>query len=224
MHNIYGGFKKMGISGVDAVSGVSGAYRVYFHLNNTPSPIPIRRVNLNHQYRLLNSRDGTTSSWPIGSFYAIFNFLINNHGIDTGKEVNLLKEDKAKDDCHLCQGRRYVCSNGETSDGISTIISGRQSALRVQHHEAQHLRQARIKALQEGKIVISQHIYLQHSICPECGGSYVSSGQAVTHTLSKEEFKTVIIHSSTTKPIYQPSARLNNQTPEGKGINIDLYG
>jgi hypothetical protein len=217
----------MTISGVGGISGVSGAYRVYFHLNRYTIPnnlSPIRRVNFPIQNMSPYSTESTSRSWQIGSFYSIINFLINNQGIGRGNEVNFLKEEKAKENCSLCQGRRYVCSNGETSDGISTIIPGRQSALRVQHHEAQHLREARIKALQEGKVVISQHIYLQHAICPECGGSYVSSGQAVTHTLSKEEFQALIKQTPIAKPIYQPFGRINDQRPEGKGINIDCYG
>ncbi|MEW6096944.1 MAG: hypothetical protein AB1567_10560 [bacterium] len=204
----------MSISGVDAVSGVSGAYRAYFHLNNL---LPIRRINFPHQNRYANPLEGgnTTRSWQIGSFYSIFNFLRNNQGI----EIN-----KSTEECNLCQERRYICSNGETSDGISTIIPGKQSLLRVQHHEAQHLHQARIKAVQEGKVVVSQYIFLQHSICPECGGTYVSSGQAVTHTLNKQEFQQLIQQTHLSKPTYHPSGSLNNQTPEGKGINIDFYG
>jgi hypothetical protein len=216
----------MTISGIGGISGVSSVYRVYFHLNHYTAPnnlSPIRRVNFHNQNMLPSLPEGTSRSWQIGSFYSIFNFLINNQGIDKGREVNL-QEYKAKEECNLCQGRRYVCSNGETSDGISTIIPGRQSALRVQHHEAQHLREARIKALQEGKVVISQHIYLQHSICPECGGSYVSGGQAVTHTLTREEFQALIQQTTITKPTYQPAGKMNDQRPEGKGINIDCYG
>lgn len=116
-----------------------------------------------------------------------------------------------------------LCSTGETSDGTSTIIPGKQSNLRVQHHEAQHLHQARIKAVQEGRVVVSQDIHLQHAICPECGETYVSGGQAVTRTLSKQEFQQLIEFQSA-KPTYQPSGILNNQKPEGKGINIDFYG
>lgn len=213
----------MAISGVDAVSGVNGAYRVYFYLNN--NLLPIKRVNFPHQNAPSNPLEGGNTpprSWQIDSFYSLFNFLINNQGIHKGKEINFPKENELSEEgCNLCNSRRYVCSTGETSDGTSTIIPGKQSNLRVQHHEAQHLHQARIKAVQEGRVVVSQDIHLQHAICPECGGSYVSGGQAVTRTLSKQEFQQLI---QSAKPTYQHSGALNNQRPEGKGINIDFYG
>lgn len=195
----------MNISGVDAVNRVSGAYGLYFKYYHHLSP---------------NTLPRTPRSWQIGSFHSLFNFFINNQGTDKSKGI----EDKAKEDCKLCQGRRYVCSNGETSDGRSTIIPGRQSELRVQHHEAQHLHQARIKAASNGKVVISQHIFLQHAICPECGGNYVSSGHAVTHTLSPQEFQQLIQQPPFSKSTYQPSGGLNDQKLEGIGINIDFYG
>jgi len=214
----------MTISGVDAVSGVRGAYQVYFHLNHPRGSLNnfflIKRINFPHQYISSNSVERTSRGWQIGSFHSLFNFLINNPGIDKSEGIDA----KSKEECTLCQGRRYICSNGETSDGRTTIIPGRQSELRVQHHEAQHLHQARIKATREGKIVISQHIFLQHAICPECGGSYVSSGQAVTQILDKQEFQQLIQHPQFSKPTYQPSAELNDQKPEGKGRNIDFYG
>lgn len=203
----------MSISGVDAVSNVGGAYRVYFHLDNLKKIT--HPVNSTHQNVSPNIVKRNPHSWQIGSFYSIYNFLINNQEVDKSKEI------KSKEICHSCQGRQYVCSNGETSDGISTIIPGRQSELRVQHHEAQHLHLARIKAVQEGKIVVSQHIHLQHTICSECGGTYVSGGQAITHTLGKEEFQKL---NPQIKPTYQSSCRLNDEKQEGKGINVDFYG
>jgi len=214
----------MGISGVDAISGVRGVYRVYFHLNYPRNilnhSLPIRQINFPHLATSPNLGEQTPRSWQIGSFYSLFNFLINNQGIDKSKGI----EDKSKEECKLCQGRQYICSNGETSDGKAPIIPGRQSELRIQHHEAQHLHQARIKATSEGKVVISQYISLQHAICPECGGSYVSHGQAVTQTLGKQEFQQLIQQPRFSKPTYQPSALINDQKPEGKGINIDFYG
>jgi len=220
----------MSISGVEGVSGVSGGYRVYFHLNTlrrtTPNNLlPIRRINFPHQNRPSNPLEGGTTphSWQISSFYSIFNFLRNNPGIDKSNEFNFIGRDKSQEECKLCQGRRYVCSNGETSDGNSTVIPGRQSALRVQHHEAQHLHRARIKAVQEGKVVVAQYIFLQYATCPECGKTYVSGGQAVTHTLNKEEFQQLLQQTQLPKPTYQPLGLLNNQIPEGKGINIDFY-
>ncbi|MEW6621401.1 MAG: hypothetical protein AB1422_19055, partial [bacterium] len=119
----------MEISGVDAVSRISGAYRVYFHLNNrTTNSLPLSRTNFPQ-----NPAESNPRSWQIGSFHSIFNFLINNEKIS--KEIVHLN--KSNEGCNLCQNRRYICSNGETSDGKSTIIPGQQSALRVQHHEAQ---------------------------------------------------------------------------------------
>ncbi|MFH1562205.1 MAG: hypothetical protein ABIF11_02120 [Nitrospirota bacterium] len=207
----------MGISGVDTVNGVSGAY-----FNLRKNLLPVSTVNFPHQNKNPLEIENNPHSQPIGSFHSIFNSLRNNQRIDKNNEINFQNEKElSKEECGLCQGRKYICSNGETSDGISTIISGRQSALRVQHHETQHLHQAKINATQKGKIVVSQHIYLQYATCPECEGTYVSAGQAVTSTMSKQEFRQQIQSS---KPTYQPSGALNNQKPEGKGVNIDFYG
>lgn len=221
----------MNVSGVNGVSGISGPYRVYFHLDNLRRPVSneslpaIKRLDLSRQNKLLlNPLQGenTSRSWQINSFYSILNFLKNNYEISN--KIISQQKDNIQEECTLCQKRRYICSNGETTDGISTIIPGKQSELRVQHHEAQHLHHARIKAMREGRVVISQHIFLQYSTCPECKRSYVSGGQAVTWTLSKQDFQQIIQQSYTPTPTYLPSGALNNERPEGKGINIDYYG
>lgn len=140
--------------------------------------------------------------------------------------------------CHLCQTRRYVCSNGETSDGNETIITGKQSALRVQQHEAEHLQSARNKALQEDRVVIGQEIKLCTTVCPECGETYTNKGIASSKSISRNEFKALI--SSVTKvsdkdPLSVASRENNtainpylrtlpaNERLEGKGVTVDLY-
>lgn len=167
----------------------------------------------------VSSQPSNPLAWQADSFYSIYNFLIYNNQVQA-RQANTLQGEAG---CQSCQNRVYVCSNGETTDGQATTIPGRQSALRVSHHEAQHLRLARLRAEQEGKVIIGQEIKLFSAVCPECGQIYVNQGQAISKSISKEDFS-ALLSSNKCQDIASISNKKTDERLEGKGMNLDLYG
>ncbi|GHV41171.1 hypothetical protein FACS189490_07560 [Clostridia bacterium] len=97
-------------------------------------------------------------------------------------EIKSLKA-SGKIECQTCANRTYV--DGSDDAGVSfktpTKLSPSQAATAVLSHEGEHVSRESAKASQEGKVA-SSSVTIFHSICPECGRSYVSGGVTRTQT------------------------------------------
>ncbi len=92
-------------------------------------------------------------------------------------------------DCQTCKERKYVDGSNEGDVSFKTPghISPEASAATVRGHEQEHVANAYEKqAKGEGK-VLSAHVSLHTSICPECGRSYVSGGLTTTLMATEKE-------------------------------------
>ncbi|MBI4753392.1 hypothetical protein HY793_03335, partial [Candidatus Desantisbacteria bacterium] len=165
------------MAGISPISGAGGgAYNAYFH------PGIINKVNMPHRANPIDSsipvnpikpvsvlpeNNKTATSWAIDSFKSILNFFSNTDSMKKNDASEIQTQ------CPACCNREYICSNGETSDGKKTIISGHESAERVRQHEAEHLKIARMNAANQGKMAVAQRINTIIEKCPECGETYV---------------------------------------------------
>lgn len=90
--------------------------------------------------------------------------------------------------CETCENRRY--QDGSNDPGVSfktaSKITGSAEAA-VRGHEYEHVNRNRAKAAREDKEIVYQTVTLSRAICPECGKSYVSGGETVTVTRSKQD-------------------------------------
>jgi predicted RNA-binding Zn-ribbon protein involved in translation (DUF1610 family) len=224
------------MNGISPVAG-SGTYFAYFHpslqktinipYNNIPhNNIPSHSSN-NHSNKPLThipaNQPGNTDinnrlSWTINSFRSILEFFINTAENTQHQRAsdNYCNNNEIQIKCRTCSTREYVCSNGETSDGKTVIISGHESIEKVRQHEAEHLRIARLRAATQGKMVVAQWINITTAQCPECGETYVTKGEAVSKMIDIGSPSRISYHYSNYP--YGPDERL-----EGKGLHIDMY-
>ncbi|MCL2688484.1 MAG: hypothetical protein FWE57_01380 [Chitinispirillia bacterium] len=93
------------------------------------------------------------------------------------------------DGCQTCSTRTYVdkSNDGGVSFQTPTHIAPSAAAAAVAAHEGEHIARDGAKAEEEGREVISQSVRLHTSVCPECGITYVSGGEAKTVSASKPE-------------------------------------
>jgi predicted nucleic-acid-binding Zn-ribbon protein len=216
------------MAGISPISGAGeGAYNAYFHpglipkvnmpyrANPIDSSIPINPIK---PVSVLPENNKTAVGWTIDSFKSILNFFKDTDS----RRKNNVSEIQAQ--CPICRNREYTCSNDETTDGRKTIIPGHESAERVRQHEAEHLRIARMKADSQEKMVVSQRINTITEKCPECGETYVASGEAITETAE-------IITTRREGVIYRAAYNPSNNHPisadlrfKGIGVSFDRYG
>lgn len=216
------------MAGISPISGAgAGAYNAYFH------PVFIPRTTMSHKANPIDSsipvnpikpvsvlpeNNKTAAGWAINSFKSIFNFFSNTDSM----KKNDVSETQVQ--CPACRNREYTCSNGETSDGKNTIIPGHESVERVRQHEAEHLKIARMNAVTQGKMVVAQQINTITEKCPECGGTYVAKGEAITKIAEIITTKQTGVLSPTT---YNPSRNHHNGSDlrfKGIGRLFDGYG
>jgi len=90
-------------------------------------------------------------------------------------------------ECATCATRTYQDQSDDASVSFQTPthLSPSQAASAVISHEMEHVSNEQANAKEEGKEVIAQSVQIFHSICPECGISYVSGGLTKTTTISK---------------------------------------
>ena len=90
-------------------------------------------------------------------------------------------------ECTACATRTYQDKSDDPSVSFKspTRLSPEQAATAVVSHEMEHVANEQMSAKNEGKEVISQSVQIFHSICPECGISYVSGGLTKTTTASE---------------------------------------
>ncbi|PKM55637.1 MAG: hypothetical protein CVV00_03285 [Firmicutes bacterium HGW-Firmicutes-5] len=103
-------------------------------------------------------------------------------------------------ECTTCATRTYQDQSDDASVSFQapTQLSPSQAASAVVSHEMEHVSNEQADAKQEGKEVIAQTVQIFHSICPECGISYVSGGLTKTTTLGKTNpYKNVMTHQAT---------------------------
>lgn len=92
-------------------------------------------------------------------------------------------------ECATCASRTY--QDGSDDPGVSfkapTHLSPAQAATAVISHEMEHVTNERANAEEEDREVINQSVQIFHSVCPECGKSYVSGGVTKTTTAGKTQ-------------------------------------
>lgn len=90
-------------------------------------------------------------------------------------------------ECTTCATRTYQDKSDDSSVSFQapTRLSPEQAATAVISHEMEHVANEQADARTEGKEVIAQSVQIFHSICPECGKSYVSGGLTKTTTASE---------------------------------------
>lgn len=92
-------------------------------------------------------------------------------------------------ECATCASRTY--QDGSDDPGVSfkapTHLSPAQAATAVISHEMEHVTNEKANAEEEGREVINQSVQIFHSVCPECGKSYVSGGLTTTTTAGKSQ-------------------------------------
>lgn len=89
-------------------------------------------------------------------------------------------------ECMTCASRTYQDKSDDSSVSFQspTRLSPEQAASAVITHEMEHVSNEKIDAKNNNKEVIAQSVQIFHSICPECGISYVSGGLTQTTTAS----------------------------------------
>ena len=107
-----------------------------------------------------------------------FEGIRGDMGAEKGKEpgnpktkVHSLEREKAM---------TYVCSNGETNDGLVTKLTPTESLIHVNFHEQQHLIARNIEAFLNDERVFLEYIRLYTRVDPATGKIYVAGGRAVT--------------------------------------------
>jgi hypothetical protein len=136
-----------------------------------------------------------------------------------------------KKQCTTCQKRRYVCSNGKTTDGKVTSFKPGEELPRIWAHEREHARQARKEAQEKGKEIISIKTGIRFSTCPECGRRYVSGGKTVVLYKDPKKESTTASKNGLLKnfffskdPSFKRPKSLSFEQRLGIGINIDYLG
>lgn len=95
-------------------------------------------------------------------------------------------------ECQTCKNRTY--QDGSDDAGVSFKAPGHiapeNSASTVLSHEQEHINIAQGEAQRdENKEVVQQSIRMFTSVCPECGKTYVSGGEANTTTVTRAKSK-----------------------------------
>ena len=105
-------------------------------------------------------------------------------GDKTGKKEGILEADNAKKNSPVGLDREkamtYVCSNGETNDGLVAKLTPTESFLHVNFHEQQHLIARNIEAFLNDEKVFLEYIRLFTRFDPATGKVYVAGGRAIT--------------------------------------------
>ncbi|PKM57355.1 MAG: hypothetical protein CVU98_06525 [Firmicutes bacterium HGW-Firmicutes-3] len=102
-------------------------------------------------------------------------------------------------ECATCASRTYQDKSDDASVSFQapTHLSPSQAAWAVISHEMEHVSNEQADAKEEGKEIIAQSVQIFHSICPECGISYVSGGLTKTTTANKTNaYKDVMTHQA----------------------------
>ncbi len=95
----------------------------------------------------------------------------------------------------------YMCSNGETNDGLVTKLTPTESLIHVSFHEQQHLIARDIDAFLNDEKIFLQYIRLFTRVDPTTGKIYVAGGRAVTI-----KGKTIHPQSLSRVPLQHPQA------------------
>lgn len=115
-------------------------------------------------------------------------------------EIREMKR-SGKLECKTCQSRQYQDDSDDAGVSFKSPahIAPENAAVIVGSHEQEHIINAQSKSVAENTKIVSQSVQLYSAICPECGRSYISGGQARTVT-----------------------AKSQQASPKGIGGNIDL--
>ncbi|MCL2165491.1 MAG: hypothetical protein FWH55_14150 [Oscillospiraceae bacterium] len=124
-------------------------------------------------------------------------------------------------ECQTCANRRYVDSSDDPSVSFQTPtrLSPREAVSAVPAHEAEHVKNEQAKADSNERVVVSQSVSIQTSICPECGKSYVSGGETRTVTAPRAsrasgKQNTQIIQNN----------NQSNQSNQNRVVSSGIYG
>ncbi len=103
---------------------------------------------------------------------------------DKNKDIDKMGEKKSQKDKDISiekeKAMTYMCSNGETNDGLITKLTPTESLIHVSFHEQQHLIARNIEAFLNDEKIFLQYIRLFTRIDPTTGKIYVAGGRAIT--------------------------------------------
>lgn len=104
----------------------------------------------------------------------------DNQGIDNQKE-DVNNAIGKKGECQTCKNRKYQDGSDENvSFKAAAHVSPEAAGSAVRGHEAEHVKNAYVKASEKNGEVISASVSIKTSTCPECGRVYVSGGTTTT--------------------------------------------
>ncbi len=103
---------------------------------------------------------------------------------DESKNADKEEIEKSQKDSNILPEREkaitYMCSSGETNDGLVTKLTPTESLIHVSFHEQQHLIARDIDAFLNDEKIFLQYIRLFTRIDPTTGKIYVAGGRAIT--------------------------------------------
>ena len=105
------------------------------------------------------------------------------------KRLDKMKAEENDGECETCKNRKYQDESddpGVSFKSAAKIGKGGAEAA-VRGHEYEHVNRNQAKADREGKEIVYQSVVIKHSICPECGDSYVAGGETTTVTRDKPQ-------------------------------------
>lgn len=142
------------------------------------------------------SKDFTPKSVPTGNSNTLPSFN-STTGLEASKTVNpadfngtaeksknVIDEKNGNKECQTCKHRKYQDGSDDSGVSFQTPTKIAPSAVKdaVMSHEREHVTREQSKAKAEDRKVISQSVTIHHSICEECGKTYVSGGTTRTTT------------------------------------------
>lgn len=216
-----GGTSAAGASSAAASANTSGAYSGASSLTNgvslaAPLQLPpgSQRILLSGEGRLQLPAGGASpeNAAAASIFPAESQSAGNNIDIPTmqngvgGANNDKNAESIQPQECQTCENRKY--QDGSDDPGVSfknaTHISPNNAATAVRSHESEHVLNERLDATMENREVVSQHVQIHTSVCPDCGRVYVSGGTTRTTT-----------RGNSIPEAYQAG---DSNEPEGKGV------
>ena len=142
---------------------------------------PIQAYSAYQPYAPINTAtpsrglDNTTAAENVGN---------TKNANSTENTENTKKAEKAqgKAECETCATRKYMDGSNEADVSFksATHVSSSAAASAVRSHEQMHVANAYQKAETDNGKVISAHVAIHTSICPECGRTYVAGGTTTT--------------------------------------------
>lgn len=101
------------------------------------------------------------------------------NGVTPVGQKNVSSLEKVKpSECQTCKSRKYMDRSNDSNVSFKspTHVSPSASFSAVSAHESEHVANAVAEGSKEGNKLVSSHVTLKMSVCPECGTPYVEGG------------------------------------------------